>query len=64
MYVYVYMFVYVYVCVCKNTHVFFNPQEHFQLEDPLFKLNEIVILELAPGHMSVYKLISQSCGNS
>ena len=55
------------VCVCvskKYPCVFFNPQELFQLEGPLYKLNETVILELAPGLMSVYKLISQSCGDS
>ena len=41
------------VCVCVRVRVrvrvpiIFNPQEHFQLEGPLFKPNEIVILELA-----------------
>ena len=52
------------VCVSENCLCVFNPQGIFQLESPLYKLNETDILELAPGLMSVHRLISQSCGDS
>ena len=48
-------------CVCVSK---IHPQEPLQLEGSLYKLIQIVILELAPGFMSVYELISQSCGDS
>ena len=51
----------VYVCVCVLK---IHPQEPSQLEGSLYNLIETDIVELAPWLMSVYKLISQSRGDS
>ena len=54
-------------CMCMCMCVFFSkiyPQESLQLKESLYKLRETANVELAPGLMLVYELISQSCGDS
>ena len=51
-------------CVVKYTLGFFNPQELFQVEASLYKLNKTVIPELTPVLMSVYQPITHLCGDS
>ena len=52
------------LCVCVFVCFKIYPQEPSQLEGSLYKLIEIVIVELAPGLVSIYELIGQSYGDS
>ena len=46
------------VCGFKNSRLgFSNPQELFRQESSLYRLNEKIMLKLAPGLISVYMLI-------